>query len=199
VISFQIHDVVHINGKHACKLCVILCYCVLTKRQRKCQRTLASQTLKPYIFQFKTQLLYGKQAAMSQCSIELQTITPDSQLQTLISRVAGLENHLSVIEHKLDKHIVTQAVSNRFTSSDNTTATYCETKQIKAWKPTTFIAMFEQIIDRIKRLESPVASIAVLGTMVDENSNVRLQTQDCLTQLESQFNERMANLKTCLK
>jgi hypothetical protein len=59
--------------------------------------------------------------------------------------------------------------------------------------------MFEQIIDRIKRLESPVASIAVLGTMVDDNSNVRLQNQDCLTQLESQFNERMANLKTLLE
>jgi predicted component of type VI protein secretion system len=49
------------------------------------------------------------------------------------------------------------------------------------------------------QLESQVVSTAALGAVIDDKSNTKLQNRDCLTQLESQFNERMANMQTLLE
>jgi hypothetical protein len=57
----------------------------------------------------------------------------------------------------------------------------------------------ELINNRILQLESQVASIAALGAVIDDSSNTKLQNRDCLAQLESQFNERMANMETLLE
>jgi hypothetical protein len=119
-------------------------------------------------------------------------------LQTLISKVAHLENQLNLIERKLDTYLAAQAACNQ-PASDSTTAACCETSQATIWKPTSFIAMFELMNNRILQLESQVASTAALGAVIDDNSNTKLQNQDCLAQLESQFNERMANMETLLE
>jgi RecA/RadA recombinase len=59
--------------------------------------------------------------------------------------------------------------------------------------------MFEQMNSRILQLESQVASTAALGAVIDDKSNTKLQNHDCLARLESQFNERMAEMQTLLE
>jgi methyl-accepting chemotaxis protein len=108
-----------------------------------------------------------------------------------------LENQLTLIERKLDTHLAAQAACYQ-PASDSTTAACCETKQATIWKPTSFTAMFELVNNRILQLESLVASTADLGAVIDDN-NAKLQNRDCLAQLQRQFNERMANMKTLLE
>jgi hypothetical protein len=59
--------------------------------------------------------------------------------------------------------------------------------------------MFELMNNRLLQLESQVASTAALGAVIDDKSNNKLQNQVCLARLESQFNERMANMQTLLE
>jgi hypothetical protein len=133
---------------------------------------------------------------MGQRSSQFQTNTQDLQLQTLISRVAQLESQLNLLESKLNTYVTSNPSERDSTTS---TATCCETSQATIWKPTPLIAMVEQMNDRILQLESQVASTAALGAVIDDKSNTKLQNHDCLARLESQFNERMAQMQTLLE
>jgi outer membrane murein-binding lipoprotein Lpp len=129
---------------------------------------------------------------MNQCSSELQ-MNMQLDLQTLISKVAQLES-------KLDIHLAAQAASNTCARDSTTsTATCCETSQATIWTPTPLIAMFELMNSRMLKLENQVVSTADPGAVIDDSSNTKLLSHDCLAQLESQFNERMAKMDKLLE
>jgi phage shock protein A len=88
------------------------------------------------------------------------------QLQTLISRVAQLESQMSQLESKLDTYSTAQAACNQCARDSTTsTSTCCETSQATIWKPTSFIAMFERMNNKMLQLESLVASTAALSAV----------------------------------